>query len=98
MKYVTLIQVSAILFYNINIFVFIHSPEDYPYVALLYSGGNIFAEYRPAGQEQPRPAAELELAAHRHLARAPRPFNRTQQQAVRGEIQTHGQCASLGRK
>lgn len=43
MKYVTLIQVSAILFYNINIFVFIHSPEDYPYVALLYSGGNIFA-------------------------------------------------------
>lgn len=43
MKYVTLIQVSSILFYNIGVFVFIHKPDDYPYVALLYSGGNIFA-------------------------------------------------------
>lgn len=43
MKYVTLIQVSAILFYNIGVFVFIHKPDDYPYVALLYSGGNVFA-------------------------------------------------------
>lgn len=43
MKYVTLIQVSAILFYNIGVFIFIHKVDDYPYVALLYSGGNIFA-------------------------------------------------------
>lgn len=43
MKYVTLIQVSAILFYNIGVFIFIHRADDYPYVALLYSAGNIFA-------------------------------------------------------
>lgn len=43
MKYLTLIQVSSILFYNIFIFIIVKTDKDYPYVALLYSLSNILS-------------------------------------------------------
>lgn len=43
MKYLTLIRITAIIFYTISVFLFIHVPADYEKVVLLQSLGNVIA-------------------------------------------------------
>lgn len=43
MKYLTMIRTTAIVFYTISIFMFIHTPSDYERIVLLQSLGNVIA-------------------------------------------------------